>query len=130
MSVAISAATVTNGAASMAARRARDAECRVVVKVYDHAAATVDQMREFAACVGHLYPQPMSGMELVFAKALAFSAVVGLLGGFIKGVTDEYGMFDNRLLAGILYAVLGAVMLPFLILILGGVAAGAMWVLQ
>lgn len=94
--IAITSDASANAAATAARNAARTAECRPIVEAFQSAGASVQQMREYASCVSHLYPAPSSGTEILALKALAASFLLFVLVGVLIGAFSRGDSYDSR----------------------------------
>lgn len=121
MPVSVSMAGVVSAnaaAASASARRAREAECGVVLRQFDSHTATTGEMREYAACVQTLYPDPPSPEITTALKFLFVVAIIGMAVGAVKGWDIE---------EKIMLSVLGFLLAPLGTLFVAGVGYGIYW---
>ena len=125
MSTAATSASMAAIAAASAADAAKSARCAVVLRQYDPSVATVEQMREYASCVRHIYGTGGRAADAqIFALILLVAVLAGAVGGAIWGARDEYtGPLVGALL-GILVCC-GAVFALGIFALLFGVAVGA-----
>lgn len=90
-SVAIATtASIQANQASIAASKAHDMQCRLVVQGFDNKTATVQQQKEFASCVQRLNPEPMAGGEVIFIKVWIAIVFISMAVGGYKGYKDEW----------------------------------------
>ena len=71
-----STAIAANAVAQEASRKA----CLAFVRGYNHDAATVEEMREYAGCIEKLHPADPAGNDLIVVKIMiliVFAAVIG-----------------------------------------------------
>jgi hypothetical protein len=88
-SIAISsAANAQAAAAQAAAHAAKTTACMKFVKGYQHDEATIAESREYAGCIGHLHPAPLTdgaSMVLKVAVVIIFMAMgAGVVRGFLS----------------------------------------------
>ena len=109
------AAGAATGAAVAAAAsaRARRAECVAIEATFDARTATVEQKRDYADCIGVLYPDPMTAAETVLFKIAIVLCFVG------AGIGAWFGWREDRGFGLVLGVLMGA-----LAVVLG---AGAIW---
>jgi hypothetical protein len=92
VSVSIAAgAAAQSAAANAAASHARKVACMKFVQGYQNDTATTAEMREYAECVGRLYPNPMSSNETLALKASIVIVLLAMVAGLIFGHQDRYG---------------------------------------
>lgn len=97
-------------AASAAQSAARDAECRATIKTFDGTHATVEQRREYAACVHRIdgTGEPMDPMASIIIKAVIVFSFIG------AGIGAAWGWKEGGVFEAVLAGLLGA-MVPWLI---------------
>src|SRR5574343_926197 len=74
----IAIAAAGGAVAAGAVARARDAECRAIIAGYDAQTATVEAQREYSHCVMQLHPDPLTGGQLIVAKAAVCVILAGV----------------------------------------------------
>ena len=94
-------ALTTVAIANSAARRTA---CETMLNTYDAARATVSQAREYASCVGVIYPEPGNTTAMKVAVALLLiSIAIGAVRGAYKA--DRY---DGPWMGAVMGGVVGA----------------------
>ncbi len=87
---AIAIASAANANAAAARQAAHRAECRALMPSYQDVTATVEQRREYAECVGLLYPHELTGSALTAAKFWVLIALVSIpVGAWLGWQEDE-----------------------------------------
>ena len=89
-STAMSAAALSNSA--IALQQAHEAEvrsCKAYIGSFHAETAAPEQAREYARCVGMVYPSPMTGAELGLVKAALIVAFIGMAIGGWKGWDED-----------------------------------------
>jgi hypothetical protein len=116
-------AVIASSQASIAQSQARDAECRVVLEIFDSSSKpTINEQREYAGCVYRIHGsgEPLTSGEVMAWKAIIIIAIIGACIGIYKARQDPWSSgFDYFTLA-----FLGALGLPLVLAILGGAAYG------
>lgn len=126
-SLAISSAALAQSSAANS--RARIAECKAFMPTYDPTTASVADMQSYASCIERLYPTAMSSNEILLLKTAIVLALIGLVIGIYKGVSEGYYLEDKCMYSlgyGVIFAAVG----PFLLGLIAAVIAGATWVLS
>lgn len=72
--LAMSAASMSMSAS--ARYSSRSAECRIIISEYDGKEATPDDMREYASCVGLIYPNDVANNIVIERVSVVFGFVV------------------------------------------------------
>ena len=98
MSVVVSSTAAT--VAVIAAQNARKSECATVVKGFHSDLATTGEKREFASCVGVLYPNPATGSEVLAAQVMVACCLVSVFVGIALG--RHYGTWIDACFAAVL----------------------------
>ncbi len=130
MSTSATFAAISASNAAVSAQYAHEAEvsrCKMVLPNFNNSTATVEQMKDYSGCVKTLYPSPMSGGEIVVAKAFF---VIALLGGAIGLWYANQDAWDRTIVGYTLFFFLGFMTLPFLIACVCGILAGIVWLFQ
>jgi hypothetical protein len=103
MSVATSGGAVAAAAtviSSSAARREKFEKCKLVMDTYDHKVATVQQMQEYADCVGLVHPKELDGGTIILLKIIF---VIAIIGGIVSSIKwwDDFDDKDVLFIAGV-----------------------------
>jgi len=85
-SAANAQAAAANAAAQDAARKA----CMAYVRGYEHDRATVAEMREYAGCIGRLYPAPLEPGDLMAWKIVVAVLLIGMAVGVVREWRNSY----------------------------------------
>ena len=109
--VMTSVAAASAASASSAASRARFESCKMTIIQFDNKTATVEQMREYAACVENNFPMPADAGTTLMIKIFIVLSLIGLIGGIVKAYRD-YLEGWRGLETFILFAIFGAVAIP------------------
>ena len=94
MSTSIALASMANTQALIAQQQADHAAkvaCEVMMPAYTHQGASIEQMHNYADCVGRLYPVAMSSDSVIWLKV----AIVLLFVGAIVGAWREKNTYDG-----------------------------------
>ena len=110
-SAAIAIAASSNAAAAAAMQRAKKDECASIEKNYDGTNATVEQKQQYADCIELLYPKEMTESDIIGAKIFIAIGVIGFLFGGVWGIKED------GLLSGAVFAFIAALALPLVALI-------------
>lgn len=114
-SVAFSAVAIGQAtAAQLEAARAKRIACEAMMPAYKHEGATLEQARQYAECVGVLYPAEMTDGQITAAKAVVALVLIGVVVGAIKGWKD-----DGEAMTAVLFALMGGVGVVIAIIFLG-----------
>lgn len=111
--VALAQSADANAKASEAARAA----CMTYTQQFTSASANIDEMRQYASCVGRLYPAASSGQDLLTLKVGLIIVLIGVVVGVYRTSRESYPDVEDYFLNGILgclgglgvAAVLGAI---------------------
>lgn len=121
-----STAIAASATAISAANSARIAEenkkqCVLYVEGFDNLKSSTAEKQHYAECIETLYPQEMSGNEIVLAKICIIALFVGLIVGGIKGYKDGYDFIDIFLYAlmGVIGTAIGIFSLAMIVLGIG-----------
>lgn len=111
-------------AASAAQSAARDAECRAIIKTFDGTHATVEQRREYAACVHRIdgTGEPMDPMATIIIKAVVVFSFIG------AGIGATWGWREGGAFEAVLGGALGAMVPWFISAIIAAVIYGIVFV--
>ncbi len=101
------------------------ARCRTDIEDFRPEGASVERMKSYAECVQYMYPDPVSPESVPYIKAGVVLALVAFVVGAVWGWKEERSM----VFAGIA-AIMAPVVLGFVGLILFGIFAGIVYVLQ
>lgn len=114
MAIIASSAAIS---AQNAQRAAEQAECRVILKAYQPADASIDVMRGYARCVYLLHGDgvPMTESETLWVKLLLVAVIISAALGAWIAYRDE---------ADPVFAFLGLLMGPCVLAVILGVGAG------
>lgn len=82
-------ASAQSAIAAQQAREARKVACQALMPSYQDATASVESRQSYASCVDLIYPQTMSGVEVLIVKLLIVSAVIGTVIGMYIGARED-----------------------------------------
>lgn len=119
-----STAIAASATAISAANSARIAEenkqqCILYVEGFDNLKSSTVEKQHYAECIETLYPQEMTGDEVVLAKICIIALFIGLIVGCVKGYKDGYDWMDVPL-----YGILGVCATAVAILTVGLIIMG------
>lgn len=117
--IAASIVTASTAATVAASRRAAEA-CGRILTDYDAVSPTVGQMQAYAACVQRMYPAD-PGVNPLWLKVLVASLLLSMAVGALKPMAGMGRDWESRLICGLMYPALLAVLLGAVLLVaLGG----------
>ena len=118
-----SAANAQAAAANAAAQEAARKACMAYVRGYEHDRATVAEMREYAGCIGRLYPAPLEPGDLMAWKIVVAVLLIGMAVGVVREWRNSYS--SGPIEAVLLGSLMGLMVSGGGVLLVAGVWFGA-----
>ena len=98
----------------------RTATCAITMHKFNPEIATVSEMQDYAACVNHIYPDTIAPESVIIFKVLFVAALLGVV----------YGVWKERhcgILDSIMYGFVMGCLFPCVLIGLGGLFYGVLW---